>query len=54
MLLWIAMGYCFSKQASLTCYSPYQLLYRQEPILPKSLREKLALVIDLNDLDIWA
>ena len=33
MLLWIAMGYCFSRQAYLTSYSPYQLLYRRESIL---------------------
>jgi transposase InsO family protein len=31
-LLWIAMGYRFSRQASLASYSPYQLLYGREPV----------------------
>lgn len=54
MLPWIAMGYRFSRQASLASYSPYQLLYGREPILPNSVREKLAPVVDLDDPDIWA
>jgi hypothetical protein len=41
-------------QASLTSYSPYQLLYGREPILPSSVREKLAPVINLDDPDVWA
>ena len=53
MLPWIAMGYRFSRQTSLTSYSPYQLLYGREPILPSSIREKLAHVVDLDDPNIW-
>jgi hypothetical protein len=54
MLSWTAMGYRFSRQASLTSYSPYQLLYGCEPILPSSIREKLAPVVDLDDPNVWA
>ena len=54
MLPWIAMGYRFSRQASLASYSPYQLLYGREPILPSSVREKLAPVVNLDDPDVWA
>ena len=35
-------------------YSCYQLLYRREPILPSSVREKLTPVVDLDDPDVWA
>ena len=35
-------------------YSPYELLYGREPILPSSVREKLASVVDLDDPDVWA
>ena len=35
-------------------YSPYQLLYERELILLSSIREKLAHVVDLDDLNIWA
>jgi len=48
------MGYHFSRQASLASYNLYQLLYGCEPILPNSLQEKLALVVDLDDPNIWA
>ena len=54
MLPWIAMGYRFSRQASLASYTPYQLLYGREPVLPSSIREKLAPVVDLDDPDVWA
>ena len=54
MIPWIAMGYRFSRQASLAAFSPYQLLYGREPILPSSVREKLAPVVDLDDPDMWA
>jgi transposase InsO family protein len=40
MLPWIAMGYRFSRQASLASYSPYQLLYGREHVLPSSIREQ--------------
>ena len=35
-------------------YNPYELLYEREPILPSSIREKLAPLVDLEDLNIWA
>ena len=37
-LPWLAMGYRFSKQASLASFSPYFLLYGTEPVLPTSIR----------------
>jgi len=52
-LPWIAMGYRFSRQASLASYSPYQLLYGREPILPSAVREKLDPVVDLDDPKVW-
>ena len=54
MLPWIAMGNRFNKHASLAFYSPYQLLYGREPILPSYIQEKLTFVMDLNDPNIWA
>ena len=53
-LLWIAMGYRFSRQASLASYSPYELLYGRELVLPSAVREKLNPVVDLDDPKIWA
>ena len=35
-------------------YNPYQLLYGREPILLSSSWEKLAIVVDLDDPNIWA
>jgi hypothetical protein len=54
ILPWIAMGYRFSRHASLASYNPYQLLYGREPILPSSIWKKLAHVVDLDDPNIWA
>ena len=54
MLPWIAIGYQFSRHASLASYSMYKLLYGREPILPSSIREKLAPIVDLDDPNIWA
>ena len=54
MLPWIAMGYRFSRQASLASFSPYQLLYGREPVLPNAVREKLAPIVDLDDPEVWA
>ena len=53
ILPWIAMGYRFSRHVYLAFYSPYQLFYRREPILPSSIKEKLALVVDLDEPNIW-
>jgi len=38
----------------LASYSPYLLLYGQEPILPSSLQEKLVPIVDLDDPNVWA
>ena len=48
------MGYRLSRQTSFTSYSPYQLLYGRESILPSSVREKLTALVDLDDHDVWA
>ena len=48
------MGYRFNRQASLASYNPYQLLYERESIFLSSIWEKLAHVVDLDDLNIWA
>ena len=53
-LPWIAMGYRFSRQAFLSAFSPYQLLYGREPVLPSAVTEKLHLVVDLDDPEVWA
>jgi hypothetical protein len=37
-LLWIAMGYRFSKQAFLASFSPYYLLFGRHPVLPKAIQ----------------
>ena len=51
-LPWIAMGYRFSRQASLSSFSPYQLLYDRELVLPSAVRKKLYLVVDLDDPEV--
>ena len=51
-LPWIAMGYRFSRQASLSSFNPYQLLYGREPVLPSVVREHLHPVVDLDDPDV--
>ena len=38
----------------MTSYNPYKLLYGCEPILPSSIWEKLAFIVDLDDPNIWA
>ena len=48
------MGYRFSRQASLSSFSSYQLLYGREPVLPGAVREKLHPVVYLDDPEVWA
>ena len=48
------MDYCFSRQTSLASYSPNQLLYGKEPVIPSAVREKLVLIVKLDDPKIWA
>jgi hypothetical protein len=52
-LPWLAMGYRFSKQASLATFSPYFLLYGREPVLPTSIRHDTQPVVDMDDPDMW-
>ena len=54
MLPWIAMGHQFSRHVFLASSSLYKLLYGRKPILPSSIREKLAPAMDLDDPNIWA
>jgi hypothetical protein len=44
-LPWLAMGYRFSKQASLAFFSPYMLLFGREPELPLAIRKKVSRVV---------
>ena len=48
------MDYPLSRHTPLASYNSYQLLYECEPILPNSIKEKLALVVDLDDPNVWA
>lgn len=48
------MDYRLSQQASLTFYSCYQLLYGRESMLLSALREKLDVVVNLDDFGVWA
>jgi hypothetical protein len=47
------MGYRFSHQVSLTSFSPYFLLYDQDPDLPITIRREFNEVVNLDDLEIW-
>ena len=49
----IAMGYRMSKQASLSNYSPYFLLYGREPALGMNVQAKCSQPVNLDDPDIW-
>jgi hypothetical protein len=40
---------CLRKQTSIIAYTPYQLLYGQEPMSPSSMRGKCNLVMDFDD-----
>ena len=52
-LPWLAMGYCFSKQASLATFSPYFLLYGREPVIPGTIRREVQTVVNLDDPTTW-
>jgi hypothetical protein len=54
-LPWIAMGYRFSKHASLASFSPYYLLYGRHPVLPKAIQEDADTVLaNMDNPDMWA
>jgi hypothetical protein len=52
-LPYIAMGYRMSRQASLSSFSPYCLLYGRDPVLGVSLHRRCAPVVDLDDPSVW-
>ena len=52
-LLWLAMGYQFSRQASLASFSPYFLLYGREPNLRAAIRRDVDRVLHLDDPTMW-
>jgi hypothetical protein len=47
------MGYRFSRQASLASFSPYFLLYGQNPDLPTTIRHESSEVVNLDDSEMW-
>jgi hypothetical protein len=47
------MGYRFSRQASLASFSPYFLLYGQDPDLPIISRHESSEVVNLDDSKMW-
>jgi hypothetical protein len=47
-LPWVAMGYNFSAQASLAGFSPYQLLYGRDPVMPGAIKVVVAEPLDLD------
>jgi hypothetical protein len=54
-LPWIAMGYRFSKQASLASFSPYYLLFGRHPVLPKAIQADADTVLaNMDNPDTWA
>jgi hypothetical protein len=52
-LPWLAMGYRFSKQASLASFSPYMLLFGREPELPTAMHSKVSGVVQFDNPDVW-
>jgi hypothetical protein len=50
---WLAMGYRFSRQASLASFSPYFLLYDRDPNLLTMIRHESNEVVNLDDPKMW-
>ncbi|CAI7733508.1 unnamed protein product [Closterium sp. NIES-54] len=53
-LPWVAAGYRFSKQQALKSYSPYQLLFGKEPLLPVGAPKILREAVGDEDPSTWA
>jgi hypothetical protein len=54
-LPWIAMGYRFSKHASLASFFPYYLLFGRHPVLPKAIQADADIVLaNMDNPDTWA
>jgi hypothetical protein len=54
-LPWLAIGYRFSKQASLASFFPYYLLFGRHPILPKAIQADADTVLaNMDNPDTWA
>jgi hypothetical protein len=54
-LPWIAMGYRFSKHASLASFSPYYLLFGRHPVLPHAIQANADTVLaNMDNPDTWA
>jgi hypothetical protein len=47
------MGYQFSRHASLASFSPYFILYGQNPDLPTTIRREFSEVVNLDDSKMW-
>ncbi|GAQ89224.1 hypothetical protein KFL_005000010, partial [Klebsormidium nitens] len=47
-LPWVAMGYNFSAQASLAGFSPYQILFGRDPVVPGAIKVALEEPLDLD------
>jgi hypothetical protein len=53
-LPWIAMGYRFSKQASLASFSSYYLLFGRHLVLPKAIQTDVDSVLaNMDNPDTW-
>jgi hypothetical protein len=51
-LPWLAKGYRLSRQASLSSFSPYFLLFGHEPELLASIWWDVLVVINMDDLNV--
>jgi hypothetical protein len=53
-LPWIAMGYRFSKHASLASFSPYYLLFGRHLVLPQAIQADADTVLaNMDNSDTW-
>jgi hypothetical protein len=52
-LPWLAMGYRFNQQSSLSPFSPYLLLCGCEPELPTSIQQDGMAIINMDDPNVW-